>query len=117
MWSVLGLEGRRVSESEQRFGNIVGHGQVDESSCLMPVKGESDVGRAGPIDGEIVAGGEGIEEMLGISFGEVLDAKIVNRKREGCRFGGMTPETWSVRDRGVTVGGEMGAKLFIARLK
>jgi hypothetical protein len=50
-------------------------------------------------------------------LGEVLDAKIVNRKREGCRFGGMTPETWSVRDRGVTVGGEMGAKLFIARLK
>jgi hypothetical protein len=54
------------------------HRDVDVSFVIVPVKGETAVEFAGPVDGQFVIGADGINEMLGIGFGEVLDAKVVD---------------------------------------
>jgi hypothetical protein len=44
--------------------------------------------------GELTVGFEGIHEMLGVGFGEVLHTKVVNTQNEGGVFSAMAPEAW-----------------------
>ena len=43
MWGMLWFERRRMAQGEQGFGNIVGHGEIDEASIVVPVEGESTI--------------------------------------------------------------------------
>ena len=52
-------------------------------------------------------GFDGIDEMLGVGFGEVLDAEVVDTKDEGCAFGAMSPEAGGEGHGFVAVGREL----------
>ena len=44
--------GRNVLEFGERFGDIIGHGNVDVTSIAMPIDGKAEVAGASPIDGQ-----------------------------------------------------------------
>ena len=79
------------------------------SGGVVPVNFEAKVAGSGPIDDECIFIGNGREEVIGIHFVEILDAKVINGKSECGATGGVAPETWCVGDRSVTVGTKMMA--------
>jgi hypothetical protein len=46
------------------------------------VKGEAAAQGAEPVGGELTVSFKGVNEVLGVSFGEVLSAKIVNTQNK-----------------------------------
>ena len=44
----------------------------------MPVKGKAAVYFSGTVDNEVVVGFDGIDEMHGVSWGEILHAEVVD---------------------------------------
>ena len=44
--------GRNVLEFGERFGDIIGHGNVDVTSIAMPIDGKAEVAGVSPIDGQ-----------------------------------------------------------------
>ena len=44
--------GRNVLEFGERFGDIIGHGNVDVTSIVIPIDGKAEVTGASPIDGQ-----------------------------------------------------------------
>lgn len=59
--------------------NTVWHGDVNASFVAVPVEGEATVvERNGPVDGEFVVGLDGMNEMLGVRFGEAFDVEVLD---------------------------------------
>jgi hypothetical protein len=82
-------------ELQEGSVDIAWHGDIDVSFVIVPVKGETAVEFAGPVDSQFVIGFDGIDEMQGIGFGEILDAKVIEAEKESDgAFGAMAPEAW-----------------------
>jgi hypothetical protein len=104
LFAVRGL----VAKSDESSWNVARHGDVDVAFMVVPVKSEAAVECAGPVDGEFVAGSDGIDEVMGIGFGKVFDAKIVDTEYKGGTFGAMAPEAGSERHWFIARGGKVG---------
>ena len=72
--------------------NIAFHCNVNVTRVIVPVKIEAAIFRACPINGDVVIVFERVNEMLGIGFGEIFDAKVVNAKGECGGSRGMFPK-------------------------
>ena len=97
------------------LGYIVRHGNVHVPGRIIPFQRESKVTGAGPVFGECISILESSEEMIGVGFGKVFDAKIVNCKSESGSPGLVLPETRSVTYWGVAVGRQMGFELVVRK--
>ena len=71
---------------------IAFHCNVDVTRVIVPVKIQSAIFRARPINGDVVIVFERVNEMLGIGFGEIFDSKVVNAKCECGGSRGMFPK-------------------------
>ena len=114
MWCMLRFGGGRMAQSEKSLGNIVGHGDVNKTSIIVPVNFKSEITGPGPVFGERIASGECSEKVIGISLGEKFNTKIVDGKSERGATVGVTPKAGSVRDGEVTERSEMRFELIIS---
>ena len=57
---------------------IAWHGDVDISLVVVPVKGDAAVQFPGSVDSQVMVGFDGIDEMHGVSWGEILHAEVVD---------------------------------------
>jgi len=78
MRGILRFGGSRVLESAESLGDVTRHREVDVALVIVPVELETKVLGAGPILGELIFGGKGGKEVIGIVFAEIFDAKVVN---------------------------------------
>ena len=113
MRGVLRTQRRRMAQGEKRFGNITRHGDVNVPGSIIPIDLETEITRAGPIFGELVSGGEGGKEMIGVGFGKELDAEVVASESERSAAFGVAPETGRMRDGNVTIRREMSLELVV----
>ena len=61
----------------------------------MRFKFQDTVEASGRVDGALVLGFNGINEVDGVVFLEVLDTKVVDAESEGCFAGRVAPEVGS----------------------
>ena len=102
-------------EFSERFGDIMGHGNIHISSSVVPFQGKAKVARTSPILGESIAVTKSRKEMIGVSLGEVFDTKIVHSKSERGAASGMVPETRGEAHGRVAIGGEMVFQLVVGK--
>ena len=62
-------------EFEQGYLEIFWHGDVASACSIVPVKGESAEEGTGPVNGDGVEFLEGLDEVVGVLFADVLDPK------------------------------------------
>ena len=102
-----------MEELGKRFGNILGHRDVDVASIVVPVDGEAKVTGAGPIFGKGIFLFEGMEQVVGVRAREVFDAEVVNGKGECGGACVVYPNTRRVANWVVAEGGKVVAELFV----
>ena len=93
-------------ELQECLFDVAGHGDINVAFVVVPIDSEAAVEVAGPVDGEFVVGFDGIDEMLGVGFGKVLDAEVVYAEDEGGGLGAMAPEAGGEGHGFVAVGCE-----------
>ena len=74
---------------------------------IVPVDGESIEEGTGPVDVDGVEFLEGLDEVVGVLFSGVIDAKVVNDEGEKYGLGGVLPQPWGSGYRGETELGEV----------
>ena len=86
---------------------IFGHGDVTGVCGIVPVDGESAEEGTSPVNGDGVEFLEGLDEVVGILFSDVLDAKVVYDEGEEYGFGVVLPQCQGSGYRGETELGEV----------
>ena len=66
----------------ERFGDVVKHGGVDSSSCVVPVDDHAQVPLTVPIVQALVVLAENGAKVFSVFAANILDAKIVHTKCE-----------------------------------
>ena len=79
---------------------IFGHGDVAGACGIVPVIGESAEEGTGPVYGDGIQFLEGLEEVVGVFFAEVLDPKVINDRGENDGLGGVIIERRGSSNRG-----------------
>lgn len=115
MGGMLRAAGCRMTQSQQGFGDIAGHGEVDVTGVIIPVDLKTEVTGTGPVFGQSVSGGKSSKEVVRVSFGEEFDAEIVDSKGEGGSAIGMAPEARGLTDREVAEGSKMSFELIVGQ--
>ena len=99
--------GRRMLEFVQDCLEIFWHGDVAGACGIVPVNVESAEEGTGPVDGDGVEFLEGLDEVVGVLFANVLDPKVINDKVENDGLGGVLPERRGSGNRGKAKMGEV----------
>ena len=115
MWGMLRSGGRRMTQGEKRFGDVARHGDIDVSGRVVPVDLEAEITGTSPVFGEGILGCEGSKEMISIRLREEFNAEVINGESERGATIGVAPEARSVRDREVTVRGEVCSELIVRK--
>ena len=92
--------GCRMLEFVKGCLEIFGNGDVAGVCGIVPVNGESAEEGTGPVDGDFIEVLEGLDEVVGVLFANVLDTKVVNNEGESDGLGGVLPERRSSGNRG-----------------
>ena len=71
---------------------IFGHGDVTGVCSVVPVDGESSEEGTSPVDRDGVEFLEGLDEVVGVLFSDVLDSKVVYNEGEEYGFGVVLPQ-------------------------
>ena len=101
--------GRRMLEFVQCCLEIFWHGDVAGACGIVPVDGDSAEEGTGPVNGDGVEFLEGLDEVVGVLFADVLDPKVINDKGENYGLGVVLPESGGSGNRGET---KMGKVIF-----
>ena len=104
-----------MTQGEKRLGDVARHGDVDVSCRVVPVNLEAEIIGTSPVFGEGILGSECGKEMIGIRLREEFDAEVINRESERGATVVVAPEAGSVRDREVTVRGEVRSELIVRK--
>ena len=70
---------------------IFWHGDVTGACGIVPVNGESAEEVNGPVNGYCVEFLEGLDEVVGALFANVLDPKVINNEGENYGLGVVLP--------------------------
>ena len=70
---------------------ILGHGDVTCVCDVVPVDGDSAEDGTSPVDGYGIEFLEGLDEVIGVLFSDVLDTKYVYNEGEPYEFGVVLP--------------------------
>ena len=92
---------------------ILGHGNVTGVCGVVPVYGESVEEGTSPVDGDGVEFLEGLDEVVGVLFSDLLHAKVVYDKGEKYGFGVMLPQRRGSGYRGESELGEVSFELVV----
>ena len=80
---------------------------------IVPVDGESAEEGTSPVDGDGVEFLEGLDEVVGVLFSDVLDAKVVYNEGEKYGFGVVLPQCRGSGYRGETELGKVSFELVV----
>ena len=81
---------------------IFRHGDVTGVDSVVLVYGESTEEGTSPVDGDGVEFLEGLDEVVGVLFSDVLDAKVIYDEGEPYGFGVVLPQSRGSGYRGKT---------------
>ena len=101
MMGALGARGCWMLELVEGFLNVCRHIYVTSPFVVFPIKGETTIEGASPVDGYSKNLLESLDEMVSSLFADVFDKKMVNHEGEKDIFGGMLPKGRGLRDGGV----------------
>ena len=107
VWDVLWAFGRRMLKFVKGSLEIFWHGDVAGAWGIVSINGESAEEGTGPVDGYRVEFLEGLDEVVGILFTDVLDPEVIYDEGEKYGLGGVLPELWGSGNRGEAKMGEM----------
>ena len=100
-------------ELVEGFLNVCGHGDVTRPFVLVPIKGDTTIEGASPVNGDIIHLLEILDDMVRSFFADVFDTEVVNHEGEKYIFGGMLPKRRGSRDRGVAKFGKVGLETIV----
>ena len=80
---------------------IFGHADVTGVCGIVPIDGESSEEGTSPVDGDGVEFLEVLDEVVGVLFSNVLDAKVVYNEGKKYGFGVVFPQRRGSRYREV----------------
>ena len=83
--------GSRMLEFEQVRLEIFGYGDVARACGIVLVNGESAEEGTVPVNGNGVEFLEGLDEVVGVLFADVLDPKVIHNEGENDGLGGVFP--------------------------
>ena len=83
------------------------HGYVAGVFSVVPIDGESVEEGTGPVDGDCEEFLEGLDEVVGFLFANVLDPKVINDEGENDGLGVVLPERGGSGNRGKAKMGEV----------
>ena len=89
---MLGLLGWRFLELEKIIAQVVGHDNITGACDVVPGNGETKEQGTVPIDRYTVEFLEVLDEVVGVLFSDVLDAKVVNGEGEKYGLGVVLPQ-------------------------
>ena len=72
------------------------HGDLDIAFIVLPVEVHADVKFTFPVGGDFIMVFDGVDEVVGVVAGEVLDAEVVDAEGEGGFACLVSPEHWCV---------------------
>ena len=78
VWRVLRAFRRRMLEFVKVCLGICGYGDIAGACGRVPVNGESVEEGTGPVNGDGIQFLEGLDEVVGVFFADVLDPKVIN---------------------------------------
>ena len=102
VWGVLRAFGRCMFEFVKGCLEIFGHGDVAGACSIVPVNGESTEEVTGTVNGDGIQFLEGLDEVVGVFFADVLDPKVINNEGENDGLGGVLPERRGSGNRGAS---------------
>jgi hypothetical protein len=102
-----------VLKTVQHVGDVLGHGGVDVLGWVFPTKSESVEESASPIFGDGVKGAKGGEKKQSVLASNVLDAEIVDDKREVNRASVVRPQRRCAGDGAIAKGGKVGGETVV----
>ena len=93
--------------------DVAGHTEVACAIGIIPVELDATEAFAGPVDFNIfIMVAEALDEMVGMFFANVFDAKIVDDKAEGDQLPLVVPESGCVGNRGIAIATKETDMLF-----
>ena len=84
VWRMLRFFGRRMSESCEGFGDIIRHGEINSSVCVIPIQVDATEDFAATVDCYVVVLFEAVDEVLGVGLANDFDTKVINNEIESC---------------------------------
>ena len=105
--------GDGMLEFGECLGNILRHRNVHITGVVVPCQSEAEIAGAGPIFGDGIFGFKSSKEMIGISFAEILDSKVVDCEGERGSTRVVSPETRCELHRCIAKRSKVVPELFV----
>ena len=97
VWGVLQLSGVDVVVFHSKVCNVVIHGEADRAlgvnGFVVPLQINAGVKVSPPVFSDLIVFGESLLEVYGVSFANLLNAKVVNDQRKHYGATSVSPET------------------------
>jgi hypothetical protein len=97
-------------EAVQGFGYIAGHGHINGTIFVVPMKSQRG---AGPVSSYVVNLLESFKEVLGMFAAHLFDTKVIDHKGENDRPGDVSVRSWCIGKLVVPTGDQVGLEAVI----
>ena len=74
------------------FLDVCDHGDVTSPFVVVPIKSDTTIQGASPVNGDIIQLLESLDEMVSSFFADVFDTEVVDHEGEEYIFGGVLPK-------------------------
>ena len=101
MRGILGARGCWMLELVEGFLGVCGHGDVKSPFVVVPIKVDTTIEGASPVDGDSILLLESLDEIFSSFFADIFDTEVVDHEGEKNIFGGMLPKGRGWRNGGV----------------
>ena len=88
-------------ELVEGFLGVCGHGDVKSPFVVVPIKVDTTIEGASPVDGDSILLLESLDEIFSSFFADIFDTEVVDHEGEKNIFGGMLPKGRGSRNGGV----------------
>ena len=94
--------------------DVSGHRNVDITVGIVPIKMQTTVVFAVPVNGNLVELAKSMDKMVGIRFAVILYSKIIDAETKQCLAGDMLPHTDRMGNWIVSMCSQVGLQLLIS---
>lgn len=115
MGGMLRSGGRGMTQGEKRLGHIARHRDVNVTCGVVPVDGETEVTRPGPVFRESIFGGKSSKKMLSVGSRKKFNAKIINGQSKSCATFGVAPKAGGLAGRDIAERSEVCFELIVCK--
>ena len=92
---MLWCSGHLVVEYVAGLGDVIGHAEVYRAFVIVPVEMDAEENFAVPVYSAFVLLGEMVDEVVGVSFVDVFDSKVIDHETEIEVASFVFEQTWS----------------------